>query len=83
MPTASGVIVDSVAPARPPRKRRARSGSPPSNGLDRVLYVRADRALLDKLEELRLRRSAAQPGVVLSTSDVVRAVLWEAVSADD
>jgi len=61
---------------------RERKGGAPRkapNGLNRVLYVRTNQELVDKLEELRRRRSDEIPGVVLSTADVARAILWEAV----
>ncbi|MCB9637247.1 MAG: hypothetical protein H6721_34480 [Sandaracinus sp.] len=41
--------------------------------------MRTNQELLDKLEELRQQRSDEIPGVVLSTADVARAILWEAV----
>lgn len=65
-----------------PKKARARKGGAPRkapDGLNRVLFVRTNQELLDKLEELRQRRSDTIPGVVLSTADVTRAILWEAI----
>lgn len=61
---------------------RERKGGAPRkapDGLTRVLYVRTNQELLDRLEDLRQRRSEEIPGVVLSTADVARAILWEAV----
>jgi len=46
-------------------------------GLDKVLYVRADAELLDRLDRLQQQRSK-QAGVVLSRADVARALLREA-----
>lgn len=63
---------------------RRKGGAPRKapDGLNRVLFVRANQDLLDKLEELRQRRSGQTPGVVLSTADVARAILWEAIEAE-
>ncbi len=49
-------------------------------GLDKVLFVRADQELLDKLDELASRRSARTPGLTLSRSDVARMLLWEGIA---
>lgn len=68
------------------KKVMASKGSAPRKavgGLDKVLYVRADQELLDKLEALRRRRSDDSRGVVLSTADIARSILWEAVERDD
>jgi hypothetical protein len=46
-------------------------------GLDKVLFVRADQELLNRLDGLRRRRSERAPGVVISRADVVRSLLWE------
>ena len=65
---------------------RARKGGAPRkapDGLNHVLYVRTNQELLDKLEDLRQQRSDETPGVVLSTADVARAILWEAVERVD
>jgi len=48
-------------------------------GLNCVLFVRTNQELLDKLEELRRRRSERARGMVLSTADVARTILWEAI----
>lgn len=64
------------------KKARSRKGGAPRkapDGLNRVLFVRTNQELLDKLEELRQRRSDEIPGVALSTADVARAILWEAI----
>lgn len=64
------------------KKRGARRGGAPRSapeGMNRVLYVRTNQELLDKLEELRRRRSDESPGVVLSTADVARTILWDAI----
>lgn len=52
------------------------------DGFDKVLYVRADKALLDKLEEMRRQRSARNRGITLSTADVARSILWEAIDRE-
>lgn len=45
-----------------------------------VLFVRTNQELLDKLEELRRRQSRKMPpGMTLSTADIARAILWEAI----
>jgi hypothetical protein len=59
-----------------------RSGGAPRktpDGLNCVLFVRTNQELLDKLEELRRRRSESSRGVVLSTADVARSILWDAI----
>ncbi len=64
------------------RQATARKGGAPRkapDGLDRVLYVRTDQKLLDKLEELRRIQSEKTQGGVLSKADIVRALLWEGV----
>jgi hypothetical protein len=48
-------------------------------GLAKVLFVRANQDLLDRLDELRQQRSAKNPGIVLSRADIARAILWEAI----
>lgn len=68
------------------RKATSRKGGAPRKaigGLDRVLYIRADQDLLDRLETLRQRRNEGCRGVVLSTADVARSILWDAVTGDD
>jgi len=64
----------------------ARKGGAPrkaSEGLDKVLFVRANQELLDKLEELRRDRSEKAPGIVFSKADVARAILWEAIEREE
>ena len=51
-----------------------------AHGLDKVLFVRADQELLDKLEELRKRRNDKNPGMVISRADVARSILWEGLA---
>lgn len=55
-----------------PARGGARTKAP--GGLPRVLYLRVDQPLLDKIEELRAARSK-QIGSVLSTADFVRWLL--------
>lgn len=62
-------------------KRRARPRKAP-DGLDKVLFVRANQELLDKLNLLRDKRSKERPGIVLSRADIARAILWEAVNRE-
>lgn len=63
---------------------RRKGGAPRKapDGLNRVLFVRANQDLLDKLEVLRQRRSERAQGIVLSTADVARAILWEAIESE-
>jgi hypothetical protein len=49
------------------------------SGLDKVLFVRANQDLLDKLNLLVERRQRENPGVALSRADVARSILWDAV----
>jgi len=75
-----------LASAVATKTTRARKGGAPrkaADGLNHVLYVRTNQELLDKLEDLRQQRSDETPGVVLSTADVARAILWEAVERVD
>lgn len=68
------------------KQSTARKGGAPrkaTEGLDKVLFVRANQELLDKLEELRRERSEEQRGIVLSKADVARAILWEAIERGD
>ncbi len=53
-----------------------------SDGLDKVLFVRANQDLLDRLNELLERRQRENPGVALSRADVARAILWDAVKRE-
>ena len=59
------------------KKGGARRKAP--GGLDKVLFVRADRPLLDALDELAKARSEQMPGASLSRSDVARMLLWEGI----
>jgi hypothetical protein len=64
----------------------ARKGGTPrkaTGGLDKVLFIRADQKLLDRLEDLRRRKSEESRGIVLSTADIARSILWDAVDRDD
>lgn len=49
-----------------------------AEGLDKVLYVRSDAALLAALDREGRRRNAK--GSRLSRSDVARILLWEALA---
>lgn len=51
-------------------------------GLDKVLFVRANQDLLDRLEAMRVRRSG-ETKITLSTADVARAILLEAIERDE
>lgn len=53
-----------------------------TGALDKVLFVRANQDLLDRLEKLRLRKSEAAK-VTLSTADVARAILLDALDDED
>lgn len=53
------------------------------DGLNRVLFVRTSQELLDKLEQYRRERNDTMPGVTLSTADIARAILWDAVRDPD
>lgn len=48
------------------------------DGMDKVLYVRTDAALLTALDKEGKRRSPK--GAKMSRSDIARALLWEAVT---
>jgi hypothetical protein len=61
--------------------KRARPRKGP-DGLDKVLFVRANQDLLDKLNLLLERRQRENPGVALSRADVARAILWDAVKRE-
>ena len=65
---------------RPASKRVGSRKSP--DGLDKVLLVRANQDLLDKLNQLLERRQRENPGVALSRADVARAILWDAVKRE-
>jgi hypothetical protein len=51
-------------------------------GLDKVLFVRANQDLLDRLEAMRARQSDATK-ITLSTADVARAILLAAIERDE
>ncbi len=74
-----------VAPMPRARSSSVRKGGAPRKapeGLDKVLFIRVNNELLDRLEELRRRRSDQQRGVVLSTADVARSILGEAIERE-
>ncbi len=52
------------------------------DGLDNVLFVRADQHLLDKLNQLLERRQRENPGPALSRAGVARAILRDAVTRE-
>lgn len=58
------------------RRRKA------ADGLDKVLFVRANQDLLDRLNQLLERRQRENPGLTLSRADVARAILWDAVKRE-
>jgi len=64
---------------QPSKRGTPRKGS---DGLDRVLFVRANQDLLDKLNMLLERRQRENPGVALSRADVARSILWDAVKRE-
>lgn len=75
-------MIWSLKMPRPRSSSSSRKGGAPRKvpeGLDKVLFIRTNSELLDKLEELRRQRSSQQRGVVLSTADVARSILWEAI----
>jgi hypothetical protein len=45
----------------------------------KVLYTRAEPALVAALEREVKRQRKAQPGVKLSQADVIRSLLWDAI----
>jgi hypothetical protein len=51
------------------------------DGLDKVLYVRSDAALLAALDREGKKRSPK--GAKMSRSDIARALLWEALTPKD
>ena len=61
---------------------RHKGGAPRKSpdGLDQVLYVRADQALIDALEERLTKRRKANRGQTLSRADLVREILWSELS---
>jgi hypothetical protein len=61
--------------------KRARPRKSP-DGLDKVLFVRANQDLLDKLNQLVELRQRENPGLALSRADVARAILWDAVKRE-
>jgi hypothetical protein len=64
--------------ARRKSEKRTRPRKAP-DGLDKVLFVRANQELLDKLNLLVVKRSQESPGVAFSRADIARSILWEAV----
>ena len=67
-----------------PRKPASKRGGAPRKapgGLDRVLFVRVDKALLDKLDNARRQRLRETPGVGCSLADLVRSILWKGLEA--
>lgn len=52
------------------------------DGLDKVLFVRANQDLLDRLNMLLERRQRENPGLALSRADVARSILWDAVKRE-
>ena len=50
-----------------------------TNGMDRVLFVRCNKDLLRALERLKTKRSRKNRGMLLTTSDLVRGLLWQAI----
>jgi hypothetical protein len=67
---------------RPTSTKRRSTPRKGPDGLDKVLFVRANQDLLDKLDLLRDRQSLERPGIVLSRADVARAILWDAVNRE-
>lgn len=67
------------ATSPPGEAKDLRGGAPRKSptGLDKVLYVRADQRLLDRLDAEWRRRCKANPGVAISRADVARSILWE------
>ncbi len=69
-----------------PKKAAAtsRGGAPRKapDGLDKVLFIRADEELVAKLEALR-KKYSDQKDVTLSRSDVVRLVLKDAFDREE
>lgn len=68
-----------MAAARNTKTGKGGARKKAAEGLDKVLFVRTDQALLDALEELRAQRSQESRGVVVSKADVARALLWEGI----
>ena len=64
---------------------KAKGGVPRKSpeGLDKVLFIRANQELLDRLDRLRDRERRARPGVVLSRADIARTILWDALQRDE
>ncbi len=65
-------------------RQSSKSGTPRKgpDGLDKVLFVRANQDLLDKLNMLLERRQRENPGLALSRADVARSILWDAVKRE-
>lgn len=60
-----------------------RKGRPPKpGGLDKVLYIRTDKQLREKLKVLLERRNRNSRGSIVSLSDMVRSILWDAIDKE-
>jgi hypothetical protein len=46
----------------------------------KVLYTRAEPALVRAIKDEQTKRQEQQPGVTLSQADVIRTLLWEAIN---
>lgn len=60
-----------------------KKGGPPRKapeGLNKALFIRANSALLDRLDQLCEQERKRRPGVVLSRADVARSILWDAIN---
>jgi hypothetical protein len=65
------------------RRAAHRKGGPPRKapeGLNKALFIRANSALLDRLDELCEQEKKRRPGIVLSRADVARSILWDAIN---
>ncbi len=51
-------------------------------GGSRVLYLRVTQELLDGLEAVRKRQAEENRGMVFSTADIARAILWKAIAVE-
>ena len=63
------------------RTRGAPAKSP--GGLKKVLFVRTNQGLIDKLDAQLERQQEKNPGMVLSRADVARTLLWDALRRAD
>jgi hypothetical protein len=79
--TTASLPAEPIAEANGEAQRRAK-GTPRKSptGLDKVLFVRADKRLLDKLEKEWERRCERNPGMVISKADVARSLIWEGLA---